>query len=152
MTPTPILISAGEASGDMYAARLAAELQQRVSVSLFGMGGPKMSAAGVDLVVNSSAVAVVGFTEILRHLPKLLRAMRRLVSEARRRQPPIAIFVDFPSFHLRLARKLRRVGVRNIYFVAPQFWAWRPWLGGPMRPRLKQALFLLPFEEKSFPR
>ena len=152
MTPTPILISAGEASGDMYAARLAAALQQRVSVSLFGMGGPKMSAAGVDLVVNSSDVAVVGFTEILRHLPNLLRAMRRLVSEARRRQPPIAIFVDFPSFHLRLARKLRRVGVRNIYFVAPQFWAWRPWRVRPMRRRFEQALCIFPFEEEFFRR
>lgn len=150
MTPTPILLSAGEASGDMYAARLAAALQQRASVSLFGMGGPKMSAAGVDLVVNSSDVAVVGFTEILRHLPNLLRAMRRLVSEARRRQPPIAIFVDFPSFHLRLARKLRRVGVRNIYFVAPQFWAWRPWRVRPMRRRFEQALCIFPFEEEFF--
>src|SRR2546422_10522 len=150
MNPTPILLSAGEASGDMYAARLAAALQQRASVSLFGMGGPKMSAAGVDLVVNSSDVAVVGFTEILRHLPSLLRAMRRLVSEARCRRPPLAIFVDFPSFHLRLARKLRRVGVRNIYFVAPQFWAWRPWRVRPMRRRFEQALCIFPFEEEFF--
>src|SRR5438445_8472758 len=147
MNPTPILLSAGEASGDMYAARLAAALQQRASVSLFGMGGPKMSAAGVDLVVNSSDVAVVGFTEILRHLPNLLRAMRRLVSEARRRQPPLAIFVDFPSFHLRLARKLRRVGARTIYFVAPQFWASRPWRVRPMRRRLEQAAAIFPCEE-----
>src|SRR5260370_24282817 len=151
MTPTPILISAGEASGDMYAARLAAALQQRASVNLFGMGGPKMSAAGVDLGATSSDVAVVGFTEILRHLPSLLRAMRRLVLEARRRRPPLAIFVDFPSFHLRLARKLRRVGVRNIYFVAPQFWAWRPWRVRPLLPRFAAALWIFPLEEEVFP-
>ena len=150
MTTTPILLSAGEASGDMYAARLAAALQQRSSIALFGMGGPKMAAAGVELVVNSSEVAVVGITEIIHRLPSLLRAMRRLVAEAERRQPPLAIFVDFPSFHLRLARKLRRVGIRNIYFVAPQFWAWRPWRVRPMRRRFEQALCIFPFEEEFF--
>ncbi len=150
MTPTPILLSAGEASGDMYAARLATALQQRASVALFGMGGPKMAAAGVELVVNSSKVAVVGFTEIIRRLPELFRAMRRLVAEAHRRKPPVAIFVDFPSFHLRLARKLRRFGVRNVYFVAPQFWAWRPWRVRPMRRRFEQALCIFPFEEEFF--
>ncbi len=134
----------------MYAARLAAALQQRASVSLFGMGGPKMAAAGVELVVDSSEVAVVGITEIIHRLPDLFRAMRRLVAEAERRGPPIAIFVDFPSFHLRLARKLRRFGVRNVYFVAPQFWAWRPWRVRPMRRRFEQALCIFPFEEEFF--
>ncbi|HYL10399.1 MAG TPA: lipid-A-disaccharide synthase [Candidatus Acidoferrales bacterium] len=150
MTPTPIFLSAGEASGDMYAARLAAALQQRASVSLFGMGGPKMEAAGVDLAVRSSEVAVTGITEIVHRLPNLLRAMRRLVAEAERREPRIAILVDFPSFHLRLARKLRRLGVRNIYFVAPQFWAWRPWRVRPMRRRFEQALCIFPFEQEFF--
>ncbi len=150
MTPTPIFISAGEASGDMYAARLAAALQQRAPVSLFGMGGPKMEAAGVDLAVHSSEVAVTGITEIVHRLPCLFRAMGRLVAEAKRREPRIAILVDFPSFHLRLARKLRRLGIRNIYFVAPQFWAWRPWRVRPMRRRFEQALCIFPFEQEFF--
>src|SRR5271156_5259276 len=98
MTPIPLLLSAGEASGDMYAARLAAALKQRADVSLFGMGGPQMRAAGVETVTDYSEVSVVGITEILSHLPSLVRAMRRLVAESERRQPVLAILTDFPGF------------------------------------------------------
>ncbi|MGB2589467.1 MAG: lipid-A-disaccharide synthase [Candidatus Acidiferrum sp.] len=150
MPPIPLLISAGEASGDMYAARLATALQKRVDVALFGMGGPQMRAAGVDVITDYSEVSVVGITEILSHLPSLIRAMRRLVSEASRRKPPFAILTDFPGFHLRLARKLRPFGVRNIYYICPQFWAWRPWRVRLVRRRFAQALCIFPFEEAFF--
>jgi lipid-A-disaccharide synthase len=150
MPPIPLLISAGEASGDMYAARLASALQKRMDVALFGMGGPQMRAAGVDVITDYSEVSVVGITEILSHLPSLIRAMRRLVSEAGRRRPPFAILTDFPGFHLRLARKLRPHGVRNIYYICPQFWAWRPWRVRVVRRRFAQALCIFPFEESFF--
>jgi lipid-A-disaccharide synthase len=150
MPPIPLLISAGEASGDMYAARLALALQKRMEVALFGMGGPQMRAAGVDVITDYSEVSVVGITEILSHLPPLVRAMRRLVSEAERRKPPFAILTDFPGFHLRLARKLRPRGVRNIYYICPQFWAWRPWRVRVVRRRFAQALCIFPFEEAFF--
>jgi lipid-A-disaccharide synthase len=150
MPPIPLLISAGEASGDMYAARLAAALQKRMDVALFGMGGPQMRAAGVEVITDYSEVSVVGITEILSHLPSLIRAMRRLLSEAGRRKPPFAILTDFPGFHLRLARKLRPLGVRNIYYICPQFWAWRPWRVRVVRRRFAQALCIFPFEEAFF--
>jgi lipid-A-disaccharide synthase len=150
MPPIPLLISAGEASGDMYAARLAIALQKRMDVALFGMGGPQMRAAGVDVITDYSEVSVVGITEILSHLPSLIRAMRHLVSEAERRKPPFAILTDFPGFHLRLARKLRPHGVRNIYYICPQFWAWRPWRVRVVRRRFAQALCIFPFEEAFF--
>ena len=150
MPPIPLLISAGEASGDMYAARLATALQKRMDVALFGMGGPQMRAAGVDVITDYQEVSVVGITEILSHLPSLVRAMRRLVSEAQRRKPPFAILTDFPGFHLRLARKLRPLGVRNIYYICPQFWAWRPWRVRIVRRRFAQALCIFPFEEAFF--
>lgn len=150
MPPIPLLISAGEASGDMYAARLATALQKRADVALFGMGGPQMRAAGVDVITDYSEVSVVGITEIISHLPSLVRAMRRLVSEAERRRPPFAILTDFPGFHLRLARKLRPLGVRNIYYICPQFWAWRPWRVRVVRRRFAQALCIFPFEEVFF--
>lgn len=150
MPPIPLLLSAGEASGDMYAARLATALKQRMDVSIFGMGGPQMRAAGVDIVMDYSEVSVVGITEILSHLPSLLRAMRRLVSEAERRRPAFAVLTDFPGFHLRLARKLRALGVRNIYYICPQFWAWRPWRVRIVRRRFTQALCIFPFEEKFY--
>jgi lipid-A-disaccharide synthase len=150
MTPIRLLLSAGEASGDMYAARLATALKQRADVEIFGMGGPQMRAAGVDIVTDYKEVSVVGITEILSHLPSLIRAMRRLVSEAERRQPQLAILTDFPGFHLRLARKLKARKIRNAYYICPQFWAWRPWRVRIVRRRFAEALCIFPFEEKFY--
>lgn len=150
MPPIPLLISAGEASGDMYAARLATALKQRMDLSLFGMGGPQMRAAGVEIITDYSEVSVVGITEVLKRLPALLGAMRRLVDKAERRRPPLAILTDFPGFHLRLARKLLPRGVRNVYYICPQFWAWRPWRVNLVRRRFAQALCIFPFEEKFY--
>lgn len=150
MPPISILLSAGEASGDMYAARLATALRERLDVQIFGMGGPQMRAAGVEIITDYSEVAVVGITEILKHLPYLRRAMERMVSEAEKRQPALAILTDFPGFHLRLARKLKPRGIRNVYYICPQFWAWRPWRANLVRRRFVKALCIFPFEEDFF--
>jgi lipid-A-disaccharide synthase len=150
MSRTSLLLSAGEASGDMYAARLTAALKKRADLEIFGMGGAQMRAAGVDVVTDYKEVSVVGITEIVSHLPSLVRAMRHLVAEAERRRPAFAILTDFPGFHLRLARKLKRRGVRNIYYICPQFWAWRPWRARLVRRRFAQALCIFPFEEQFF--
>src|SRR6266849_1345307 len=150
MPPISLLLSAGEASGDMYAARLAAALKQRADLEIFGMGGQQMRDAGVDIVTDYSEVSVVGITEILSHLPSLVRAMRRLVREAKRRQPAFAVLTDFPGFHLRLAIKLKRHGTKNIYYICPQFWAWRPWRVRIVRRRFAQALCIFPLEEKFY--
>jgi lipid-A-disaccharide synthase len=150
MAPTQILLSAGEASGDMYAARLAAELKKHADVEIFGMGGAQMRAAGVDVITDYSEVNVLGITEILGHLPQLRRAMQNLLSAARLRKPALAILTDFPGFHLRLSRKLKPMGAKNIYYICPQFWAWRPWRANLVRRRFAQALCIFPFEEKFF--
>jgi lipid-A-disaccharide synthase len=150
MPPIPLLLSAGEASGDMYAARLATALKQRLDVDIFGMGGPQMRAAGVEIVTDYSEVSVVGITEVFKRLPSLVRAMRHLVDEATRRRPPLAILTDFPGFHLRLARKLRPKGIRNVYYICPQFWAWRPWRVNLVRRRFAEALCIFHFEEKFY--
>ena len=147
MTRIPVLISAGEASGDMYAARLALALRRRTEVDLFGMGGPRMREAGVDTVVDAADVGVLGVVEIVRKLPALRRAWKRLISEIERRGPRLAILTDFPAFHLRLSRVLRRKHVRNIYFVCPQFWAWRPWRVRLVKRRFVRGLCIFPFEE-----
>lgn len=150
MPPIPLLLSAGEASGDMYAARLASALKQRLDVTIFGMGGPQMRAAGVEIITDYSEVSVVGITEVLKRLPSLVRAMRHLVEEAERRKPALAVLTDFPGFHLRLARKLRPKGIRNVYYICPQFWAWRPWRVNLVRRRFAEALCIFPFEEKFY--
>jgi lipid-A-disaccharide synthase len=148
MPPTQILISAGEASGDMYAARLAKALRERVDVHLFGMGGPRMRDAGVELVADCSEVSLVGIVEIAKKLPALNRVWKRLAGEAQRRKPRLAILTDFPGFHLRLARALKQQGVRNVYFVCPQFWAWRPWRANLVRRRFVRGLCIFPFEQE----
>jgi lipid-A-disaccharide synthase len=152
MPSTSLLLSAGEASGDLYAARLATALKQRLDVTLFGMGGPQMRAAGVEIITDYSEVAVVGITEILKHLPSLLRAMEHMVAAAEQRRPALAILTDFPGFHLRLARQLKHRGMRNVYYICPQFWAWRPWRVNLVRRRFTKALCIFPFEEKFFAR
>src|SRR5215468_11814776 len=150
MPKTQILLSAGEASGDMYAARLAAELKKHANIEIFGMGGAQMRAAGVEVITDYSEVNVLGITEILSHLPQLRRAMRNLACEARDRKPALAILTDFPGFHLRLARKLKWLGVKNVYYICPQFWAWRPWRANLVRRRFALGLCIFPFEEKFF--
>jgi lipid-A-disaccharide synthase len=134
----------------MYAAQLAAALKARTDCEIFGMGGDQMRAAGVDVVTDYSQVSVLGITEILRHLPQLVRAMRSLVASAGARRPALAILTDFPGFHLRLARKLKPLGLKNIYYICPQFWAWRPWRVRLVRRRFALALCIFPFEEKFF--
>jgi lipid-A-disaccharide synthase len=148
MPPTQILISAGEASGDMYAARLAEALRARADVQLFGMGGTRMRDAGVELVADCSEVSLVGIVEIAKKYPALKRVWKRLLNEAARRKPRFAILTDFPGFHLRLARALKRQGVQNVYFVCPQFWAWRPWRANLVRRRFVRGFCIFPFEEE----
>lgn len=150
MTPPQILISAGEASGDLHAGRLAAALRERTGAALFGLGGPNMREAGVELVAESREVSVLGITEILHRLPQLRRVFRKLLDETRRRRPALAILVDFPGFHLRLARRLKARGVPNIYFITPQLWAWRPWRARLVRRRFALALCIFPFEVEFF--
>jgi lipid-A-disaccharide synthase len=147
MPHTQILISAGEASGDMYAARLAAALRARADVHLYGMGGPRMREAGVELVADCAEVSLIGIVEIARKLPALNRVWKRLIGESEQRKPRFAILTDFPGFHLRLARALKRQGVQNIYFVCPQFWAWRPWRANLVRRRFVRGLCIFPFEQ-----
>src|ERR1700687_5854489 len=149
---TEILISAGETSGDLHAARLATALRERSGARLFGRGGERMREAGVELVADSREVSVVGLTEILHRLPQIWKVFRRLLREARRRRPALAILVDFPGFHMHLARELRARGVPNIYFITPQFWAWRPWRVRLIPRRFALALCLFPFEVEFFRR
>src|SRR5260370_4294515 len=151
MPPIPLLLSAGEASGDMYERGCGTARKHRRDVAIFGMGGQQMRAAGVEIITDYSEVSVVGITEVLKRLPSLFRAMSRLVDEAERRRPPLAILTDFPGFHLRLARKLRHKDVRNVYYICPQFWALRPWRVDLVLRRFAPALCLFPFGENIYP-
>jgi lipid-A-disaccharide synthase len=151
--PPRILISAGEASGDYYAAQLAWELARRhPGIRYFGCAGPHLREAGVEPVIRSEDLAVVGLFEVVRHIPRIWRRFRTLVAAAAERRPDLAILTDSPDFNLRLARKLKALGVPVIYFVAPQVWAWRQGRVRIMRRVIDRLLCIFPFEEAFFTR
>ena len=146
-----ILISAGEASGEMYGAQLIEALRRRDPLlEFFGVGGPRMREAGCDTLIDASDLAVVGITEILGHLPKIWGLFHKLIDEAERRQPDLAIVIDSPAFNWRVARQLKRRGIPVVYYVAPQFWAWRRGRVRLLRKYITKALVIFPFEEKFY--
>src|SRR6266853_2554630 len=143
-----VLISAGEASGDLYASRVVAALKARhPDAEFFGCAGPRMQAAGVRAIVDSRALAVVGLVEVASHIPRIYGEFRKLVRAISKERPDVAVLTDSPDFHLRLAKKLRRQGVPVIYLIAPQAWAWRQSRVRTMRRTIDRLLCIFPFEE-----
>jgi lipid-A-disaccharide synthase len=150
MTERPILLSAGEASSDMYAARLATELQARTKRPIFGMGGPRMNAAGVELVADYHEVAVVGITEVLHKIPTVIGVQNRLKREAKARNAQLAVLVDSPGTHLGVARRMKQIGVPVGYFIGPQIWAWRPRRIRVVKRLVNRMVVIFPFEEQIY--
>jgi lipid-A-disaccharide synthase len=151
MAPT-IFISAGEASGEHYGALLIETLINRLAQhgrtgSFFGMGGPGMVAAGLERVVRAEDMAVMGITEVVRHLPRIYREFRRLKQSVHDRRPDVAILIDFPDIHFKLARELRALGVPVIFFVSPQLWAWKKHRIKLVQKYVDRMLVIFPFEE-----
>jgi lipid-A-disaccharide synthase len=120
------------------------------SLEFFGVGGERMRAAGCDTVVDAKDLSVVGITEILSHLPKIYRLFRHLIAEADRRKPDLAIMIDSPAFNWRVARQMKKRGIPVVYYVAPQFWAWRQGRVRLIREYVDKALVIFPFEEKFY--
>jgi len=152
MSPEPtILLSAGEASGDLHGATLCRALRElHPGVRLIGMGGPRMAAAGMELVADVSGHAVVGTSEALGRIPRLYRAYRLLKARLIEERPRALVVIDFPEFNLRLARIACRAGVPVVYFIPPQLWAWRRGRIRQMARRVRRVLAVLPFEEQLY--
>jgi lipid-A-disaccharide synthase len=167
-----ILISAGEASGEMYGAQLiealhraadrrAAELRsagqpgaavptQALQLEFFGVGGERMRAVGCETVVDSKDLSVVGISEIVSHLPKIWGLFHKLIAEADKQHPDLAIVIDSPAFNWRVARAMHWRGIPVVYYVAPQFWAWRQGRVRLLHKYVTKALVIFPFEEKFY--
>ena len=149
--PVRIGIVAGEHSGDQLGAALIAALRERVpDLSCFGVAGPKMIAAGCEAWWGADQLAVMGLTEVLRHLPRLLSLRATLGRRLRAARPDIFIGIDAPEFNLRLARSLKRAGVRTVQYVSPQVWAWRQGRVRSIGAACDLVLCLLPFEAKFY--
>jgi lipid-A-disaccharide synthase len=144
-----LMIVAGEPSGDAHSAALVKALRDvapEIEFELFGATGPMMRAAGVETIVNSDSLAIMGIVEVGRVLPRFIRAFRSLKAAANQKQPDAVILVDWPEFNLRLATSLRRQGRKIIYYISPQLWAWRPGRVNNVRRDVDLLLSILPFE------
>jgi len=149
-TPT-VLISVGEASGDHAAAGLVREaLARRPEVRFFGLAGPEMVREGVEPLVASAEVAVVGIQEVVGRLPRIWKAWRTLSGAMATRRPDLVLLVDYPDFNLRLARRARRLGIPVLYFVSPQVWAWRAGRIEMIGRRVNRMMVLFRFEEELY--
>jgi len=145
------MIIAGEASGDMYGARLVEEAHRLdSSVRFFGIGGQAMRAAGVETLVDSKEMAVMGLVEVVAHFGVIYRAFRLMESLLKRQKPDLLILIDYPGFNLRLAAKAKKAGVKVLYFITPQVWAWHASRAKKIARLVDHAAVILPFEVPIF--
>ena len=146
-----IMIVAGEASGDLHAAKLVSALREAepdVSFEIFGGAGTRMREVGVESIVASDELSVVGLLEIGRALPMFLSAFRRLKESALERRPDVVVLVDFPDFNMKLARSLSKRGFRIVYYISPQLWAWRRHRIRSIKKYVDLVISILPFEKR----
>jgi lipid-A-disaccharide synthase len=144
-----IMIVAGEASGDAHAAKLVRELRRMLpDAEFFGAAGPKMRDAGVDAIIASDEMSIVGIIEIATALPMFYSTFRTLRSAALDRKPDVVVLIDFPEFNLKLAKSLKKRGFRIVYYISPQLWAWRQYRIKTIRESVDLLLTILPFEKE----
>jgi lipid-A-disaccharide synthase len=141
------MISCGEPSGDLYAGALVAALRQREpDIEVFGLGGERLKAAGGELIADFHGLSVTGLTEVLAVIPRSFRTLRLLAAAARARKPHALVVIDYPDFNFRLMRLISRQGVKVIYYVSPQLWAWRAGRMSSMKRFVDRVLPIFPFE------
>lgn len=146
-----ILIVAGEASADLHAARALGELQRlRPGLTAFGVGGPALRQAGLEALYPAEAICVMGLGEVLPRIPRILAILRGLARTAAERRPRVALLVDLPDFNLRLAARLKKLGIKVVYYVSPTIWAWRRGRAKEIAKVVDRMLCILPFEPKAY--
>jgi lipid-A-disaccharide synthase len=146
-----VLIVAGEASADLHAARALDELRKlRPGVHAFGVGGARLREAGLEVIAPAEDISVMGLAEVLPRIPRILSILRRLARTAAERRPRAALLVDLPDFNLRLAGRLKRLGIPVVYYVSPMIWAWRQGRARKIARLVDRMLCILPFEERFY--
>jgi len=146
-----VLIIAGEASGDLHGAGVVRALKaEDPTVEVFGIGGDRMRAAGMDLIFHVKELSFMGFLEVLKHLPVIKAVEKTLAAVVAARKPDVLLLIDYPGFNLRFARMTRRPGMKVIYYISPQVWAWNAGRVKKMRPIIDRMLVVFPFEEEIY--
>ncbi|RPI64371.1 MAG: lipid-A-disaccharide synthase, partial [Ignavibacteriales bacterium] len=153
MNSKNILVIAGEASGDLHGASLIRELKNLdSSLKIFGIGGNKMKAEGMELIHHIDKMAFLGFVEVIKHLPFIKKVQRDLIAEVKRRKVSEVVLIDYPGFNLSIAKKLKQLEpelkLELIYYITPQVWAWGKGRVYKIRELFKKVLVVFPFEEK----
>ncbi len=145
------MIVAGEASGDLYGARLARELENILpDITCYGLGGEHMRKAGVHLLADVSELSVIGLVEVIKHYPRLRNILKTMKRELKRIHPDVLVLIDSPDFNLPLAKHAARCGIRVMYYVSPQIWAWRSSRIRVIRKCVDHMATVFPFEEKFY--
>ena len=142
-----VMIIAGEASGDQHAALLVnAVHRKQTGIEFFGIGGEKMRAAGVETLVDAADMAVVGLIEVLAHRNVIFGALNKMRSLLTEKKPDLLILVDYPEFNLRLAKAAKAMGIKVLFYISPQVWAWRQKRVHTIRERVDMMAVVFPFE------
>ncbi len=149
--PRKIWLIAGETSGEMYGARLAEELKRQAAkenkpLQISGMGGQKMRQAGVDILVDSSDLDVIGIMEVFSHIFTFIKIFRFLVNKAKQERPDAVVLIDYPGFNMMLAKALSKAGIRVIWYISPQVWAWKKYRIKQLEKYCSKMLVIFPFE------
>ena len=145
------MIVTGEASGDLHGANLVRALQERASaLEFYGMGGPELRSAGVDILFDADKVSVVGIVEVFSHLLDIFRAQKILRKKLEVDPPDLLVLIDLPDFNLLLAKKAKKLGIPVFYYICPQVWAWRSGRIKTLQKRADRFGVILPFEEQYF--
>ncbi len=142
-----VMIIAGETSGDQHGAKVVTALKEKYpDISFTGIGGPAMQAAGVHILVDSHTLAVVGITEVFAKGASLLKGLSTAKKALKRLKPDLLILIDFPDFNLNVAAAAKKAGVRVLYYISPQIWAWRSGRARKIKRRVDHMAVILPFE------
>lgn len=145
--PLTILFSAGEASGDRHAANMFLELKKhQPDIQGIGMGGANMAQAGIDIRYNSSDIAVIGVVEVIRHYREIRRALKLMQEIVKKEQPDLLVCVDYKEFNFKLARFAKQCGIKVLFYVSPQVWAWRPGRVKKYGEAIDMMAVIFPFE------
>ena len=149
--PFRVMIIAGEASGDLHGSGVVRELKRRdPDCIIYGIGGDKMRAEGMELIFNVREISVMGFWEVLQHLPLLKSVERTLQAVLKVKKPDVLLLIDYPGFNLRFARAAHALGIKIVYYISPQVWAWKSGRVKKMKELIDKMLVVFPFEEEIY--
>lgn len=146
-----VFIVAGEESGDLHASKLIQQIKKyNQQIEFYGHGGDRMKKEGVQIIEHINKLAIVGFIEVIKHLPFMMNVMGKTINWIKKNKPKRVILVDYPGFNLRLAREAKKLGVPVTYFILPQVWAWKEKRVSILRDNVDQCLSIIPFEQQWF--